>query len=649
MSALPTELLATGSVRLKAPGEFGGHLIWAESLPSKSNIYTLMGVKVSKHGDHADPASSKVDLLAGYEFDVASRIHGYGGRAWWPGENYLFFASKFDGSVYAFDLVQPPYPVTASEVGTNWADGCSDRRGGFVAVKESSSADGATTSRIVHKSVEGVESVLAEGADFYSDPRVTPDGNTLCWVEWNLPNMPWDETTVKTATLNVSEEGGTIDGVKAVTSGESSALNPGWIDDTTLGYVDDRDGYWDLYSQNQDGQPSTNLTAEVSLNGARGEINRVPWFMGDSRWQPVGGSKVAIAWTEQAVDHLIYIDTENGKLEQVETDLIEYYELAAPASLPGSVLAIGSTESTGTQICLLESNSNETILRSPVASVNGFAFSPPENISFKSGDEDIQAFYYSTNSDALEVNGLAPLIVMSHGGPTGYTTSAMNLKVQYWTSRGFNVIDINYRGSTGFGRQYREALNGHWGVADVIDLQAGAQHLIDQGLVDPQRVAIRGGSSGGLTTMLALSNSDIFCCGVSLYGVSDMRTIANHSHKFESGYLDTLIGPLPDYAKQYEERSPINFPDKISKPLMMIHGTADPIVPIEQSRKMYDRLIQSGAESHLLELFGEGHGFRAPENIIKAFSAELWFYSEVMGFDYEMADHAFLSEIHRSN
>lgn len=627
MQTVPTELLASGSVRLKAPGHFGGYLIWVESLPEKSNIYTLMGVPVDSFNEVKGAVPEKVDLLADYAFDVASRIHGYGGRAWWPGEDYLFFASKFDGAVYAFDLVNPPYPVTAGEVGTNWADGCSDRAGGFVAVRESNGAsDEGTVSQIVHKSVEGAETVIAEGADFYSDPRVSPDGASLCWVEWDLPNMPWDVTSIKTCALTVTDSGASVAKVSTVTSGSSSALNPAWIDDKALGYVDDESGFWDLYVYNLESQQSSNLTSEVSVGDGRGEINRVAWFMGDSRWQPLADGKVVVAWTAQAVDSLIVLQTADLSCKQVSADLIEYFELA---SIGDSIMAIGSAERSGTEIRVFESES-ETVLRPPVVTAEQFHFSAPENISFDSEGISIQAFYYAPVDESRVINGLAPLIVMCHGGPTGYTTSAMNLKIQYWASRGFGVIDVNYRGSTGFGREFRHSLNGQWGVYDVADLIAAAKHMVAKGNTDPDRIAIRGGSSGGLTVMLALANSDLFCGGVSLYGVSDMHTIANASHKFESGYLDTLIGPLPEFIADYDARSPINFPEKIKSPVLMVHGTDDPIVPIGQSRKMYDVISNSGGQSDLVELFGEGHGFRAPDNIIKAFESELAFYNQVM-------------------
>ncbi|MDP8901457.1 MAG: prolyl oligopeptidase family serine peptidase, partial [Actinomycetota bacterium] len=520
-----------------------------------------------------------------------------------------------------------PEPLT-SDVAHRYADMTVDAgRGRLISVREDHSAGGEPVNEIVGISLtDGAETVLVSGNDFYSSPRLSPDGGSLAWLTWNHPNMPWDGTELWTAELD--GEGAPVGAERLEGGPDESVFQPEWSPDGTLHLVSDRTGWWNLYRAGGGAvEPLCPMEAEFGLP---------QWAFGMSTYAFLSPTRIACVAIERGVFRLAILDTETGELAEVQTP---YSVMSALRSDPGSgdLLFIAGSPTDSTRVARLDTQTgeHEVLRRAGDIEIDAGYLSVPETVEFQTeGGLTAHGFFYPpANKDYAAPEGeRPPLLVLSHGGPTGMTLPRLDLEIQHRTSRGFAVLDVNYGGSTGYGREYRQRLDGMWGVVDVDDCKNGAKYLAQRGLVDGGRLLIAGGSAGGYTTLCALTFRETFAAGASYYGVSDAAALAEETHKFESRYLDRLIGPYPERADLYRERSPIHHTEGLSCPVIFFQGLEDEVVPPNQAETMFETLKEKGLPVAYVPFEGEQHGFRRAENIKRALDAEIFFYSRVFGF-----------------
>ncbi|MDH3739759.1 MAG: S9 family peptidase, partial [Alphaproteobacteria bacterium] len=492
---------------------------------------------------------------------------------------------------------------------------------------EDHSGSGEPRNELVAVNLEGRAIEVLDGAhDFVASPRIDRTGRRLAWLTWDHPNMPWDGTTLWTA--NFDGDGGIDSPMKIAGGSGESIFQPEWAIDGDLVFVSDRSNWWNLLKTSEQGiLPVAPSDAEFGLP---------QWAFGMSTYGIAGDGRIIASRCRDGVWQL-------GVISEDRFDAFElpYTDISGVRVSGDTVLFVGSSATKAPQLVHLEIGAGEhTVLRySSVVDLDAGYLSRPESIEYPTaGGATSYGFYYPPENQnfAAPAGEVPPLIVRGHGGPTGAASAALNLSIQFWTSRGFAVLDVNYRGSTGFGRAYREALYNNWGVADVDDMVAGAEFLVARGDADPKRLMIRGGSAGGFTTLAALTFRDTFSAGASHYGIGDLMALARDTHKFESRYLDRIVGPLPASEALYLERSPINFTDQLDCPVIFLQGMDDKVVPPNQAEAMVDALKAKGIAVAYLAFEGEGHGFRMAENVERALGAELTFYGRV--FDFEPAD-----------
>ncbi len=656
-SPISAQLVAAGGVGVGGPAVRSPEgsetpdpeVWWSELRPTEGGRVVL--VSRSKTGDAIDRLPKP--------WSARTRVHEYGGGAWWLGDDSVYFAEWTDQRLYrlGFESGAEPQPLTSEptiSAGWRYADGTVHPDGRWlVCVREDHhpvpGQDSADESQAGHEPRNEIVAVpltgevaepvvLATGHDFVAAPRFSADGRWLSWVRWDHPNMPWDATTLCAAPVFANMRVGNVQTV----AGSGAAGGPAtesvhgadWTSDGRLVFSSDRNGFWNLYAWHPGRSDSVALT---ELTGA--EIGGPPWVFGVRRWVELDDGRLVVAITTDAVDGLGLLPAGGTGPRQPEPlptpGATVIGGLAASgsgrvtmvAAGPRALSAVVDLDTTGQQI---------TLIRSPDdPGVDPDWFSEAQAISYESAGRTSHAFFYPpTGLGITGPDGTAPpLIVMGHGGPTSHAGSALNLKVQYWTSRGFAVVDVNYGGSSGFGRAYRDLLQGAWGIVDVEDCINAARYLADTGLADPERLAIRGGSAGGFTVLAALIKSEAFAAGTSLYGVADLTALAADTHKFESRYLDGLVGPYPARRDLYEERSPINSTEQLSSPLLVLQGLEDEIVPPNQSEAIVAALAAKGVPHAYVPFEGEQHGFRRAENIIRSFEVELWFYGKILGFE----------------
>jgi dipeptidyl aminopeptidase/acylaminoacyl peptidase len=618
-----------GSLQLREPRFDGEDVYWLEGRPSEGGRSVIV---------RRAPDGRIVDVTpAG--FNVRTSAHEYGGGAHNVDGGVAWFSNFDDGRLYRQAAGETPQPITAAER-LRYADLTVDRpRGRLICavedhrhLPEGGGAAAGDGERIAEPDNflgavdldSGVVSVLAEGDDFYSSPRPSPDGRRLAWLSWRHPNMPWDGSQLWLADIG---PGGALAGARVVAGGANeSIVQPEWAPDGSLVFVSDTSGWWNLYrlADGEDSQP-------VALVPMAAEFAGPLWVFGLS-WYGIDddGTIVAIAH-RQGRDELWRIDGDAKRIE------LPHAELRDLVVANGRVAFIGGQPTAPAGVVLLDLASGEWqyLRRTSEQAADPAYVSVPEAITFPTTNGAMaHALYYPpTNADAVAPSGeLPPLVVMSHGGPTSRATSALSLEKQVFTSRGFAVVDVNYGGSNGYGREYMRRLDGGWGIVDVDDCISAARSLAARGLVDEKRMAIRGGSAGGFTTLSALVFHDVFAAGASHYGVGDLEGLARFSHKLESRYLDRLVGPYPERVDVYRARSPIHFIERISRPLIVLQGLDDRVVPPAQAEQIVAALQAARIPHAYLPFPGEGHGFRAAANITRALEAELSFYSQVFGF-----------------
>ena len=618
-SPISSDLIVRGVVGLKGLVLDGEDVYWLESRPNEDGRNAIV-----RH----TPGGQTEDVTP-RPFNARTRVHEYGGGDFTVHEGTVYFSNFADQRLYRWLPGQEPQPLTA-ENGHRYADMLVDAsRNRIVAVREDhTDAGGEPVNELVGIGLKsGEESVLVTGNDFYSSPRLRADGRQLAWLTWNHPNMPWDGTELWSC--KVDDEGSPLEAEKVAGGPEESIFQPEWSPDGTLHFLSDRTGWWNLYRLREDRvEPLCEMEAEFGVP---------QWGFGMSTYAFASPARIVCSYKERGSSHLATLDTGTGGLERIETPYSEIAYVRAGEGT-GHVVFRGASPTEPASIVSLDptTSKHEVLRRSDKGEIDPGYLSLPEPVEFPTENGlTAHAFFYSPrNRDYVAPEGeLPPLLVMIHGGPTAATTTALDLEIQYWTSRGIAVLDVNYGGSTGYGREYRQRLDGRWGVVDVDDCANGARYLAERGLVDGNRLMITGGSAGGYTTLCALTFREDFAAGASHFGVSDVEALAEETHKFESRYLDRLIGPYPERAALYRERSPIHYTDRLSCPVVFFQGLEDEVVPPNQAETMFEALKDKGLPVAYVPFEGEQHGFRRAENIRRALDGELYFYSRVFGFD----------------
>jgi len=614
---ISSDLIASATIGLGQIKLDGESVYWIEMRPQEAGRNAIV-----RH----TPGGQTADMLP-LPFNARTRVHEYGGGDFAVSGGEIYFSNFADQRLYRLRPGTQPHPLTP-EGDIRYADGVIDsRRGRMVCVREDHSVAGrGAINSLVSLRLEGggVYDVLASGNDFYSSPRLSPDGSRVAWLTWNHPNMPWDGTELWVGELS---EGGSLGRADLISGGVGESIfQPEWSPDGILHFVSDRTGWWNPY-RFRDGriEPLCEMEAEFGV---------AQWVFGMSTYAFESADRVICTYSAGGVWRLASLNTETGKLEMIESPYTEISGLQA--ALGHAVFTGGSPHEPISIVRLdLAKRKFEVLRRSSEAAIDAGYISVPKMVEFPTehGLTAHALHYPPKNRDYFAPPGeKPPLIVKSHGGPTGASSTELSLGIQYWTSRGFALLDVNYGGSTGYGRAYRQRLNGQWGIVDVDDCVNGTRYLVEHGEADGDRLAIRGGSAGGYTTLCALTFRDTFNAGASYYGVSDLEALAKDTHKFESHYLDRLIGPYPEQRKLYEERSPIHFTSRLSCPVILFQGLEDKVVPPNQAELMVNALRAKGLPVAYVPFDGEQHGFRRAENIKRALDAELYFYSRIFGF-----------------
>lgn len=617
-SPITAQLISGGAVAFGLTAIDGDSIYWLESRPNQGGRQVLM----------RRDAIANITELTPAPFNIRTRVHEYGGGAYAAKDDMIYFCNFSDQRIYRQAENQSPTPLTA-EGPWRYADLHIDTlHRQLICVREDHSQPSkeAVNELVSINLSDGKVSVIVSGADFYSSPRLSPDGKQLAWISWDHPDMPWDTTELWLVDLSVS---GSLTNIRKIADGESESIaQPEWSPDNILYFVSDKTGWWNIYRYQGD-----EIKAVCEMNA---EFAYPHWQFGMSQYGFNSAKEIICAFNTSGTWQLGRIQIESGKLEVIPTALSDLQYLRAAS---GEVIfhAAGPLQPSAIATINLSKNEIEVIQHSINLPFKNDYFSSPNNISFPSKKRRTAHgfFYPPCNPEYMAAQDtLPPLIVISHGGPTAAASTALKLSVQFWTSRGFAVLDVNYAGSTGYGRDYRRSLYGLWGIADVEDCIAGAQYLVQQKLVDGERLIIRGSSAGGYTTLCALTFHKVFKAGASYYGISDVAALAQDTHKFESRYEARLIGGRSEAL--YRSRSPIHHAEQLSCPVIFFQGLEDKVVLPNQSERMANVLKVRGIPTAYVAFEGEQHGFRQANNIQRALEAELYFYSKV--FEFELTD-----------
>ena len=608
-------------------------LWWAESRPDEGGRTAVM---------RCDLGSNDTQEVTPEGANVRTRVHEYGGGAWWPHDGSLYYVEFADQRLRRLDApgdepvlltAEPPEPRA-----WRYADGRVTPDGRWsVCVRERHDTGGEPANELVAVAADGSQQVetLWAGGDFVMTPRVSGDGSMLAWISWDHPNMGWDATRLHVHRLGDGELGEEL--MVLGRQGDRSLCEPGWDPGTAgsaprLMVCSDHDDWWGLYE--------ADLGAGDLMPVVVGEFDVAtpPWVFGMQRWAAADGT-VAAAVGMPSGDQIVV----DGRSVAVADSSISSLTIGRDGPDGAPVLAYaGAGYRHETEVAALSIDSGGHPERGAVRPARDLGLDPgllvePEAITFPTGPGGAavaHALYYPPANPACAgpPGERPPLLVMAHGGPTSAARRQLQLGIAYWTSRGIAVVDVDYRGSTGYGRRYRRALDGAWGVADVEDCVAAAKFLADRGDADPERLMIRGGSAGGFTALASLALHDVFAAGASRYGVADLEALAADTHKFESRYLDRLVGPYPEARDTYRARSPINHLDGFDAPMIVLQGDQDEIVPPAQSEMIVEALEAKGVPVAYLLFEGEQHGFRSADNIVAALEAELAFFGRILGF-----------------
>lgn len=614
-SLITSEMLVGGAVRLGEIVTDGDDVWWAESRPDEGGRTVI----VRNGKDQTDKKTN-----------VRTLVHEYGGSAWWVRNGTLVYSQYLDQRLYRRDKSGDSIPLTPeseTQQSYRYADGrITNNEDWYVCVREThTSSDEEPSNEIVAVPLDGSQQirVLVSGPDFVSSPRVSKEGNQIAWVQWNHPNMPWDDTQLCIASL----EEMVLSNQKVTKSKAESFFQPEWDDQGNLHVVSDRNNWWNLFRVDQ----STNEIDLTSMTNIEAEIGLPQWVFGQSRYAFVG-DEIWFVYREAGIDKLATLSS-NGQFEQIKIDATE---IESVTNYQDGIVATVSSWKAESSVMFINSEEVRPLSKTRDLDIGESWFPVPETFTYQTSDsEKAHALFYSPTNPEYEIheNENPPLIVLAHGGPTGSARRQLQLSIAYWTSRGFGVADVDYRGSTGYGRLYRNRLRNSWGLADVEDCVAVAKHLVAQKKVDKNRLAIKGGSAGGFTVLAALTFHDTFTAGASRYGIADLAILAKDTHKFESRYLDRLVGKWPEDEEIYKQRSPIHHIEQLSTPMVILQGSEDPIVPPNQAHLMAKKLKENDIPHALIEFSDEGHGFRKAPNITKAIESELAFFAQIFNFE----------------
>jgi dipeptidyl aminopeptidase/acylaminoacyl peptidase len=634
-SPITSDLIVAQSVTLAEVRLDGEDVYWLEGRPQEQG--RLVVVRADWHGGSATDVVPR-------PYSARTRVHEYGGGSWTVSQGVVYFSNFSDGRLYRQSQAAPhPEPLTpaptARERQWRYADGVVDhRRRRWIGVREDHTVEGDPINTIVAVDLDQAQPepghVLIDGHDFFAAPRLSPDGQWLVWLAWDHPNMPWNGTTLYLAAL---DQAGRIVAPQAIAGGVAESIfQAEWSPDGgTIFFVSDRSNWWNLC-----GFDVTARTAEA-LAPMAAEFGVPQWNLAMSTYACVGSDRIVCAYSVAGLGRLAVLHLKDKSLQPIETPFTEFGSVRADgdrvafrAGAPDHPVSFVALDSISRPHRILKKSTDVLDLGEPRIA-DWLTRPQPVEYPTTGGNTAFGLFYPPRNPNFVgPAAEKPPLLVRCHGGPTSSASSALNLTTQFWSSRGIAVLDVNYGGSSGYGRAYRERLHGNWGIVDVDDCVSGAKFLIAQGWVDAQRVVISGGSAGGYTTLAALVFRDFFQGGASYYGVSDVAMLARDTHKFESRYLDWLIGPYPQEEQLYRERSPLHHADRLSKPVIFFQGDEDEVVPPSQSEAMVAALRRRGSPVGYFLFKGEQHGFRKAANIQRCLDAELAFYAiEVFKID----------------
>ena len=615
-SPITSAAIITESVGLDQPAMMDTTMYWIENRASEQGRSVLV---------RCDISGTKTDVTPP-GFSVRSRVHEYGGAAMMIDGDTVYFCNHSDQQLYRQIGTDQPLPLT-NDAQLRYADAIIDHRHQrLICLREDhrDASHEAVNTIVTIDLASGNQTVLLSGHDFYATPRLSPDGKSLAWLCWDHPNMPWDGTDLWCADM---ADDGTLHNDRKIAGGiDDPIFQPSWSPENSLHFVSERSGWWNLYRLHGN---------EVqALHPMAAEFGRPLWNLGMSTYGFDDSGGIVCSYAMDGDWHLARLDPQAGTLHEIALPFRKISDVRVAGQ---TVLFIGGAPTHADAIVRMDlTTASFTILKRAISlEVDPAYLSIPKAIDFPTvGDREAHAFYYApANRDfTAPADQLPPLLVFNHGGPTSSASATLNLMIQFWTSRGFAVVDVNYGGSTGYGRAYRQRLNGNWGIVDVDDALHAAAYLVAGGLADKDRLAIRGGSAGGYTALAALTFHDVFKAGASYYGVSDLETLARDCHKFESRYLDSLVGPYPARQDIYQARSPIHFTDQLTSPLILFQGMQDKVVPPSQAKLMFDAVHAKGLPVAYVTFENEAHGFRRAETICTALESEYYFYGKIFGF-----------------
>ena len=611
-------MLVGGAVRLGEIVTDGDDVWWAESRPDEGGRTVLVRNGIDQTDEN---------------INVRTLVHEYGGSAWTVRNETLVYSQYSDQRLYRRDKSNHSIPLTPEpeiQQGCRYADGrITNNEEWYVCVRElHNKSNEEPSNEIVAVPLDGSGQikVLVSGPDFVSSPRLSKKGDQIAWVQWNHPNMPWDDTQLCVASLKEM----TLTNQKVVKSKAESFFQPEWDDQGNLYVVSDRNNWWNLFRVDQ----STNDMDLIPLTNIEAEIGLPQWVFGQSRYVFVG-DEIWLAYREAGIDNLATL-LPDGRLEKIEIDATE---IESVTNYQDGIVATVSSWKAESLVTFVNRKEIRPLSKTRDLGIDENWFPVPETFTYQTSDsEKAHALFYSPTNPEYEISEKEkpPLIVLAHGGPTAAARRQLQLSITYWTSRGFGVADVDYRGSTGYGRSFRNRLRNSWGLADVEDCVSVAKYLVEQKKVEKNKLAIKGGSAGGFTVFAALTFDDTFTAGASRYGIADLAILAKDTHKFESRYLDRLVGKWPEDEETYKQRSPIHHIEQLSTPMVILQGSEDPIVPPNQAHLMAQKLKENDIPHALIEFPDEGHGFRKAPNITKAIESELAFFSHI--FDFEPFD-----------
>jgi dipeptidyl aminopeptidase/acylaminoacyl peptidase len=615
-SPISIDDLTAASKVLSAVRIDGHQLYWLETRPDQGGRTSIWRSEL----DGGEP----VELTATPTY-IRTRVHEYGGGEYDVRDGVVVYSEFRDGRLYRMNRDGEPQPLTPQSA-FRYADlRVHPQRNLVLAVREEHAGSSEPINTIVALELDGPNetggTVLCRGADFYSTPELSGEGQ-LAWTQWNHPNMPWDSTMIMVGRLG----GSRVVDVAAVAGGPGeSAGQPRWLADGRLIFVSDRTGWWNLYLR-KGGSDRPLCSMEAEFSGPQ-------WQFGQNPYAELDENRLLCAVVRAGLPYIAHLTISSGELIAITEAGVGSFSVAARSNVGAAVLGYPNRPPSLATFDVDHHSWREVAAASPTA-LEPSSVSCAQAVSWSGEEGEVHGWFYPPTNSMYEApaDELPPLITLSHGGPTGAATPHFQIGHQFWTSRGFAILDVNYGGSAGYGRAYRDRLLGKWGITDVRDCVNGARAMGEQRRADPGRLLVKGSSAGGYTTLRALTTTQLFSAGISLYGVGDLEALVAETHKFESRYLDRLVGPYPEAREVYRERSPISHVDELSAPILLLQGLDDWIVPPDQAELMADAARRNGLPVALLLFEGEGHGFRKAETIRTSTEAQIYFLSRIFRF-----------------